>query len=74
MHYHVRKLETMYLRTGKMLIRLENETVPMEVGDKLQIQRGQKHQLIAIEDSELFECSTQHFESDSVREPIEESP
>lgn len=69
LHYHKKKLETMYLAKGKMLIRLENETIPLDVGEKIQIQRGQKHQLIAIEDSELFEVSTTHHESDSYREP-----
>lgn len=54
-----------------MLIRLENETIPLDVGDSIQIQRGQKHQLIAIEDSELFEVSTQHFEEDSIRDTSE---
>lgn len=68
MHYHVRKLETMYLAKGRMLVRFEDRAVPLEVGDKIQIQRGQKHQLIAIEDSELFECSTQDFWDDSIRD------
>ncbi len=67
MHYHEKKLETMYLQSGKMLIKMEDETVPLEPGDKIQIQRFQLHQLIAIEDSELFECSTFHEESDSYR-------
>ncbi len=68
MHYHIKKLETMFLSRGKMLIRFENHSVGLKPGDKIQIQRGQKHQLIAIEDSELFECSTFHEESDSYRE------
>jgi quercetin dioxygenase-like cupin family protein len=71
MHYHVKKLETMYLRKGKMLIRFEDHTVGLDVGEKLQIQRGEKHQLIAIEDSELIEVSTQHFEDDSVKTMVE---
>ena len=68
MHYHVKKLETMYLAKGKMLIRIDDKTVPLGVGESLQIQREQKHQLIALEDSELYEFSTQHFEEDSIRE------
>ncbi len=69
MHYHEKKLETMYLQSGKMLIRMEDETIPLEVGDKIQIQRFQLHQLIAIEDSELFECSTTDAPEDSIRVP-----
>lgn len=61
----------MFLRAGRMLIRFENETVPLDVGDCLRIERGQKHQLIAVEDSELMEISTQHWDSDSVRDPPE---
>jgi mannose-6-phosphate isomerase-like protein (cupin superfamily) len=69
MHYHIKKLETMYLRSGKVIIRMEDETVPLEPGDKLQIQRFQLHQIEAIEDSELYEFSTFHEESDSIRIP-----
>lgn len=68
MHYHIKKQETMYLLKGKMLIRMEDSTVGLDVGDCLRIERGQKHQLVAIEDSELMEISTQHFEDDSIRD------
>ncbi|BCU98885.1 MAG: hypothetical protein CM15mV24_1100 [Bellamyvirus sp.] len=36
-------------------------------GDKFHIYRGLRHQMIAIEPSELFEFSTQHFDDDSYR-------
>ena len=36
-------------------------------GDNFHVYRGLRHQMIAIEDSELFEFSTQHFDSDSYR-------
>ena len=29
--------------------------------------RGTRHQMLALEDAELFEFSTQHFDSDSNR-------
>ncbi len=67
MHYHRLKTETMYLAKGRVLIRMEDEVIPMEVGDKLQILPFQWHQIEAVEDSELFEFSTEHFESDSIR-------
>ncbi len=67
MHYHREKVETMYLAKGRILIRMEDEVVPLEVGDKIQIVPFQLHQIEAVEDSELYEFSTQHFESDSVR-------
>jgi quercetin dioxygenase-like cupin family protein len=68
MHFHKLKQETMYLRAGKMLIRMENHTVGLEPGEFLRINRGEKHQLIAIEDSELLEISTMHHEDDSYRD------
>lgn len=74
MHFHRRKLETMYLQSGKVLIRFEDRTVGLDVGEKIQIQRGEKHQIIAVEDSELFECSTQDFSDDSFREPATALP
>ncbi len=67
MHYHRIKDESMYLYSGKMLIKMEDETVPLDVGDTIHILPFQHHQLIAIEDSELIETSTTHFDSDSVR-------
>lgn len=67
MHFHKLKLETMYLAKGKMLIRTDSGDIPLSVGEKIQIPREQKHQLVAIEDSELYEFSTQHFEWDSYR-------
>ena len=36
-------------------------------GDAFEIPLGRRHQMIALEDSELFEFSTQHFEDDSYR-------
>lgn len=68
-HYHRQKVETMYLAKGKVLIRMEDEVIPLAVGEKIQIVPFQLHQIEAIEDSELYEFSTQHFESDSVRIP-----
>ena len=36
-------------------------------GDKFHVYKGLSHQMLALEDSELFEFSTQHFEDDSYR-------
>ena len=36
-------------------------------GDSFHVYRGLKHQMLALEDSELFEFSTEHFDSDSYR-------
>ena len=36
-------------------------------GDNFHVYRGLRHRMIALEDTELFEFSTQHFDSDSYR-------
>ena len=36
-------------------------------GDRFHVYRGLRHQMYALEDTELFEFSTQHFDSDSYR-------
>ena len=39
----------------------------LEVGDVITNERGEPHQMEALEDSELFEVSTQHKDEDSYR-------
>lgn len=73
-HFHKIKDEVFYLQSGKLLIRYSddeditkaNELV-LNAGESFHVYIGLKHQMIAIEDSELFEFSTQHFEDDSYR-------
>jgi quercetin dioxygenase-like cupin family protein len=36
-------------------------------GDKFHIYRNLRHRMFALEDTELFEFSTQHFDEDSYR-------
>jgi hypothetical protein len=45
---------------------LANE-VMLEAGQNFYVYTGLKHQVFALEDSEVFEFSTQHFDSDSHR-------
>jgi quercetin dioxygenase-like cupin family protein len=73
-HYHKIKDETFYLQSGLILLFYGNvdgledaETLVLEPGDKFHIPVGLRHQMVALEDSELFEFSTQHFDSDSIR-------
>jgi len=47
---------------------LENaKELVLKAGENFYIYTGLRHQMIALEDSELFEFSTQHFDSDSYR-------
>tara|TARA_Y100000593_G_C4239080_1_gene301148 strand:- start:92 stop:451 length:360 start_codon:yes stop_codon:yes gene_type:complete len=73
-HYHKLKDEVFYVQSGKILVKYsdyENITTADEViltpGDNFHVYRGLKHQMIALEDTELFEFSTQHFDEDSHR-------
>ena len=73
MHYHIKKKETWYVSKGRfILIWVETNTGTthtefLEVGDVITNERGEPHQLIALEDSEVFEVSTKHYDEDSFR-------
>ena len=73
-HFHKVKTETFYLQSGliKVLHSLgdnisQAEEVVLKPGDSFHVPVGLRHQMIAMENSELFEFSTQHFEEDSYR-------
>ena len=73
-HYHTKKDETFYIQSGEVLLIYgdvdDMEKAKMKVlgpGDKFYVYPGLRHQMQAREDTELFEFSTQHFDSDSNR-------
>lgn len=74
LHYHQIKNETFFLRAGRMLVRVKEqadgdvvEEFEMAPGDCMDVPTGLVHQMVALEDCELYEFSTQHFDSDSHR-------
>lgn len=73
MHYHLRKKETWYVNKGSLVLRFintktaEHHQIKLEQGSVWEILPGYPHQLEAIEESEIFEASTQHFDDDSYR-------
>jgi mannose-6-phosphate isomerase-like protein (cupin superfamily) len=74
LHYHKLKTESFYLRAGRLLVRVrkspqdtETEEFELKSGDCMDIPAGLVHQMEALEDAELYEFSTQHFDSDSHR-------
>lgn len=73
LHFHMNKMETMFLHSGRVDLRCINPedgkeyVVSLYPGDKILIPRGQVHQIIALEESELYEFSTVHEETDSFR-------
>ena len=73
-HFHIKKDEVFYLQSGKMIVKYsdgddinEAEELTLNAGDAFQVYRGLRHQMFAVEDSELFEFSTEHFDEDSHR-------
>lgn len=73
MHYHLLKKETWYVSKGKFIliwVDTANGTTYSEYlnkGDVITNERGEPHQLIALEDAEILEVSTKHFDDDSYR-------
>lgn len=73
MHFHILKKETWYVSKGKLIMAWINPDTAnrMEIiiseGDTIEVERGIPHQLEALEDSHVFEVSTQHYDEDSYR-------
>ena len=73
MHYHLIKKESWYVSSGKFLFKYINTKnadileVSLEVGDTVTNEIGEPHQIICLEEGDIFEVSTTHFDSDSYR-------
>ena len=74
LHFHKIKTETFYLHSGQLKVRVKEsaespaiEEYLLNPGECMDVPVGLVHQMEAVEDSELFEFSTQHFETDSHR-------
>jgi mannose-6-phosphate isomerase-like protein (cupin superfamily) len=74
LHFHKLKTESFFLRAGRLRVTIkasaeaeEIEQFILNAGECMDIPPGLVHQMEALEDSELYEFSTQHFNSDSHR-------
>jgi mannose-6-phosphate isomerase-like protein (cupin superfamily) len=73
MHFHMKKMETWYVTSGLFLFRwinTRNADIIEEVlrpGDTITNMVGEPHQIICQQEGDIFEVSTQHFDSDSYR-------
>ena len=73
MHYHILKQETWYVNKGTFTftyidtVKAITHKRTLKLGDVVTIKRGMPHQLLALEDGEIFEISTEHFDTDSYR-------
>lgn len=73
-HFHKLKDEVFYIQSGRILVKHSEEDelasaqqTTLTAGDNFHVYPGLRHQMIALEDTELFEFSTQHFDEDSYR-------
>jgi len=73
MHYHLKKKETWYVASGRFRFKYIDtrtadviETI-LEIGDSITNEVGEPHQIICLEEGDIFEVSTTHFDSDSYR-------
>jgi hypothetical protein len=73
-HYHNVKDEVMFCQSGKVKIIFgweqditRAQEIILEKGESFHIPRELVHRIVGIEDSEIFEFSTEHFDSDSIR-------
>jgi mannose-6-phosphate isomerase-like protein (cupin superfamily) len=74
LHFHKLKTESFYLHSGRLKLRIMDspdattiEEFELEAGQCMDIPPGMVHQMVALEEAELFEFSTQHFDDDSHR-------
>jgi mannose-6-phosphate isomerase-like protein (cupin superfamily) len=73
MHYHIDKRETWYVSKGKLVLRYldskiaKSKELVLEQGSIVIINRGFAHQLVALEESDVFEVSTPDDPEDSYR-------
>jgi mannose-6-phosphate isomerase-like protein (cupin superfamily) len=73
MHFHLKKKESWYVSSGSFLFRWINTAnadvieEKLEVGDTITNEIGEPHQIVCLEEGDIFEVSTQHFDSDSYR-------
>lgn len=73
-HFHKLKTETFYIQDGKIRVIYSYgddiqhaNTVELSAGDIFHVPVGLRHQIVAIEVSNVFEFSTPHYEEDSYR-------
>lgn len=73
MHFHLKKQESWYVASGTFLFRWINTAnadvieETLQVGDTITNEVGEPHQIVCLAEGDIFEVSTQHFDSDSYR-------
>ena len=75
-HYHEIKDEVLFVESGRVYFTFGSSeqdfrSIEMGPGQAFHVQPGLIHQIQAVEDTMIFEFSTQHFDSDSHRTSLE---
>ena len=73
-HYHKLKDETFHVHQGKLQVshgKGDNidfsDRIILSSGDSFYVPVGLRHQMLALEDTYMYEFSTEHFDEDSYR-------
>jgi mannose-6-phosphate isomerase-like protein (cupin superfamily) len=73
-HYHNIKDETFYVENGRIILTYGetddislSKSIILNPGDTFHIPTGLRHRITGLENSRIFEFSTQHFDEDSIR-------
>lgn len=73
MHFHILKTESWYIQSGKFIIKIIDtlDGSPsehcLEIGDTWTNRPGVPHQIICVEEGDILEVSTPHYDTDSHR-------
>jgi mannose-6-phosphate isomerase-like protein (cupin superfamily) len=73
MHFHILKQETWFISSGKFILKWIDTTnaniieEELNIGDVVTNLIGEPHQIVCLEEGDIFEVSTQHFDNDSYR-------
>ena len=73
MHFHMVKTETWYIQSGRFIFRYidtknaDQHEKQLAQGDCVTIHPSDPHQIICVEEGDVFEFSTEHFDTDSYR-------
>ena len=64
LHFHKLKDETFYIIKGLVLLELNEQNITLKPGDSILIKPYDKHRITGLEDSEIIEFSTHHYDED----------
>lgn len=73
-HYHKLKDETFYVQSGELWVWYgwdddfsKASAIVLKKGDTFHVPPGLRHQMLGLQDTEMFEFSTHHDDEDSYR-------